>query len=136
MITANLYGGDLEMRICQEIMLGIGGLRALDAVGIVPTVCHMNEGHAAFMALERIRALKSTTNMTFEQALEATKAGNVFTIHTPVKAGNDEFPPEMIDKYFSDYYPKLGIDRQQFLALGRVVPKDDKETFKMPVLAH
>ena len=135
MITAFLYGGDLEMRICQEIMLGIGGLRALEAVGIVPTVCHMNEGHAAFMALERIRAMKSKTNMTFEQALEATKAGNVFTIHTPVKAGNDEFPPEMMDKYFSDYYPKLGIDRQQFLALGRVAPKDDKETFKMPVLA-
>ena len=135
MITANLYGGDLEMRICQEIMLGIGGLRALTALGVNPTVCHMNEGHAAFMALERISVLKKTTNMTFEQALEATKAGNCFTIHTPVKAGNDEFPPEMIDKYFSDYYPKLGIDHQQFMALGRVDPKDDKETFKMPVLA-
>ena len=135
MITANLYGGDIEMRICQEIMLGIGGLRAMASMNIVPVVCHMNEGHAAFMALERIRCLKIDSDMTFDQATEATKAGNVFTMHTPVKAGNDEFPTELVEKYFADYYPKLGIDKEQFLALGRIVPKDEKESFKMPVLA-
>ncbi|MHC4397058.1 MAG: alpha-glucan family phosphorylase [Planctomycetota bacterium] len=135
MITANLYGGDREMRIRQEVMLGIGGLRALAALDIAPTVCHMNEGHAAFLALERIRQLTSTTDLTFEQAAEATKSGNVFTVHTPVKAGNDEFPTEMMEKYFAAFIPALGIDKKQFLALGRVNPDNDKESFKMPVLA-
>ncbi len=126
MITANLYGGDREMRIRQEIMLGIGGLRALLALGIDPEVCHMNEGHAAFMALERIRQLQQKINMTFDEALEATKAGNVFTIHTPVKAGLDEFPVELMDKYFSSYLPGLGIKRDQFLALGRINPANNE----------
>jgi len=135
MITANLYGGDREMRIRQEIMLGIGGLKALVAMDIAPEVCHMNEGHAAFMALERIRQLRNAKNMTFDEALEATKSGNVFTMHTPVKAGNDEFPVELMDKYFGGYFPNLGINRKQFLALGRVNPGDDGESFKMPVLA-
>jgi starch phosphorylase len=135
MITANLYGGDLEMRIRQEVMLGIGGLRALSAMDIAPTVCHMNEGHAAFLALERIRQLTTTTDLNFDQAAEATKSGNVFTVHTPVKAGNDEFPPEMMKKYFADFLPALGIDEKRFLALGRVEPNNEKETFKMPVLA-
>ncbi|MBL7214527.1 MAG: alpha-glucan family phosphorylase [Phycisphaerae bacterium] len=134
-ITQTLYGGDTEMRICQEIILGIGGLKTLFAVGQEPTVCHMNEGHAAFMALERVRKLRSHHNMTFEEALETAKASNIFTVHTPVAAGNDEFPVEMIDKYFSHYYGKLGINREQFLALGRIHPKDDRESFKMPVLA-
>ncbi len=134
-ITANLYGGDREMRIRQEILLGIGGLRALAAVGVKPTVCHMNEGHAAFMALERIRQLCDANNMTFDEAMEITKAANAFTIHTPVKAGNDEFPPEMIEKYFCDYFPQLGIDKQQFMGLGRINPNDTNECFKMPVLA-
>ena len=135
MITTSLYGGDREMRIQQEILLGIGGLRALTAMGIKPAVCHMNEGHAAFMALERIRQVRSSTDMTFDEALEATRAGNVFTIHTPVKAGNDEFGPEMVDKYFRDYYPALGIDKMRFMALGRINPDNNKELFKMPVLA-
>jgi len=135
LISAGLYGGDLELRIRQEIMLGIGGLRALEAMDIKASICHMNEGHAAFMALERIRQLQSTTNMTFDEALEATKAGNVFTLHTPVKAGLDEFRVELMDKYFSKYYPNLGIDRKQFLALGRIFPDDDSESFKMPILA-
>ena len=134
-ITANLYGGDREMRIRQEILLGIGGLRALLAMGINPTVCHMNEGHAAFMALERIRQVRSNSDMTFDQALESTKAGNVFTVHTPVKAGNDEFPKEMMQKYFRKYITELGIDETEFLALGRINPDNDKEDFKMPVLA-
>ncbi|MBW8001990.1 MAG: glycosyltransferase family 1 protein [Planctomycetes bacterium] len=135
LITANLYGGDLEMRIRQEIMLGIGGLRSLFAMGIRPTVCHMNEGHAAFMALERIRNLQQDENLSFDEAFEATKAGNVFTIHTPVKAGNDEFPAKMMNKYFGNYFPQLQIDEKQFLGLGRINIDDENENFKMPVLA-
>ena len=134
-ITQTLYGGENEMRICQEIILGIGGLKALFAMKLEPTVCHMNEGHAAFMALERVRKLRSRHNMSFDEALEAAKASNVFTVHTPVAAGNDEFPVEMMDKYFGHYYGTLGINREQFLALGRVHPDDEHESFKMPVLA-
>jgi starch phosphorylase len=135
MITNALYGGDVEMRICQEIMLGIGGLKALLAMDIEPTVCHMNEGHAAFMALERIRWLRSTRHMTFDEAAEAAKSSNVFTVHTPVAAGSDEFSPELMDKYFGHYYGKLGINRKEFLGLGRDNPEDSRSPFKMPVLA-
>ncbi|MHC4741791.1 MAG: alpha-glucan family phosphorylase [Planctomycetota bacterium] len=135
MITSSLYGGDRELRIRQEIMLGIGGLKALSAMGISPTVCHMNEGHAGFMALERIRDLRSSSNMTFDEAVEATRAGNVFTIHTPVKAGLDEFRVELMDRYFGNYFPKLGINRERFLGLGRMLPDDENEAFKMPILA-
>lgn len=135
MITSSLYGGDRELRIRQEILLGIGGLKALLAMGIVPTVCHMNEGHAAFMALERIRQLRSTKNMTFDEAVEATRSGNVFTVHTLVKAGLDEFDVELMDKYFGSYFPHLGVNRRQFLTLGRMLPDDEHEPFKMPVLA-
>jgi starch phosphorylase len=134
-ITQTLYGGAEEMRICQEMVLGIGGLKALHAVGVDPTVCHMNEGHAAFMGLERIRNLRSSKNMTFEEAAEATKSSNVFTVHTPVAAGSDEFSVELMDKYFGHYYGKLGINRKEFLGLGRIDPEDDSEAFKMPVLA-
>ena len=135
MITSSLYGGDRELRIRQEILLGIGGLRALVAMGIDPTVCHMNEGHAAFMALERIQQLRGMTGMSFDEAAEATRAANVFTTHTIVKAGLDEFEVGLMDKYFDAYYPHLGIDRRQFLSLGRMLPDDDSEPFKMPVLA-
>jgi len=135
MTTSSLYGGDRELRIRQEMMLGIGGLKALGAMGIEPTVCHMNEGHAAFMALERIRKLRAAMAMTFDEALEATKAGNVFTVHTLVKAGLDEFSADLMDKYFGSYFPHLGINRSQFLALGRMLPDDENESFKMPVLA-
>ena len=135
MIAASLYGGDSEMRIRQEIMLGIGGLRALAAMDIAPAVCHMNEGHSAFMALERIRQTRSETDMSFEEAAEATKSGNIFTMHTCVKAGLDEFSVDLVDKYFGSYFPALGINRKDFLALGRVDPEDDSESFKMPILA-
>lgn len=135
MITSSLYGGDRELRIRQEIMLGIGGLKALWAMDIKPTVCHMNEGHAAFMALERIRGLRNEQKMSFDEAVEATSAGNVFTIHTPVKAGLDEFRVELMDKYFGEYFPKLDINRNRFLSLGRILPDDNSEPFKMPVLA-
>jgi len=134
-ITQTLYGGDSEMRICQEIVLGIGGLKGLFALGLEPTVCHMNEGHAAFMALERVRKLKNKHNLTFDEAFEMAKASHVFTVHTPVAAGSDEFPVEMIDRYFGHYYGTLGINREQFLALGRVHSEDSNESFKMPVLA-
>jgi len=134
-ITQTLYGGAEEMRICQEMILGIGGFKALAAVGVEPTVCHMNEGHAAFLALERVSRLRHSGDMTFAEAMEAAKAGNVFTVHTPVAAGSDEFTPELMDKYFSHYYGKLGVNRKEFLALGRVDPNNDNETFKMPVLA-
>ena len=134
-ITQSLYGGDSEMRICQEIVLGIGGLKGLFALGLEPTVCHMNEGHAAFMALERVRKLKNKHNLSFDEAFEMAKASHVFTVHTPVAAGSDEFPVEMIDRYFGHYYGTLGINREQFLALGRVHPEDSHESFKMPVLA-
>ena len=135
MITATLYGGDREMRIRQEIVLGIGGLRALTAMGIEPAVCHMNEGHSAFMALERIRMLTSEKKMTFEEALEAARAGSIFTIHTPVKAGLDEFVPDLVEKYFADYVTKLGIDIGRLLSFGKMMPDDQNESFKMPVLA-
>ncbi len=135
MITSSLYGGDRELRIRQEIMLGIGGLKALFAMGIRPTVCHMNEGHAAFMALERIRDILNTTDLSFDEAVEVARAGNVFTIHTPVKAGLDEFRVELMDKYFGSYFPKLNINRNRFLGLGRMLPDDENEPFKMPILA-
>ncbi|KPL23980.1 MAG: alpha-glucan phosphorylase [Phycisphaerae bacterium SM1_79] len=134
MITASLYGGDTELRLRQEIMLGIGGLKALAAMDITLTVCHMNEGHAAFVTLERIRHLQNAGSMTFEEALEATKSGNVFTMHTLVKAGLDEFSVELMDKYFGSYFPRLGINRKQFLSLGRIFSDDDSEPFKMPIL--
>ncbi len=134
-ITDQLYGGDNEMRMRQEIVLGIGGLRALRAVGIEPAVCHMNEGHAAFLALERIRRHLAEHGTSFEQAREATVAGNVFTTHTPVPAGHDRFSPELMERYFGAYYKELSLTRDQFMALGRENPADSMEPFCMTVLA-
>ena len=134
-ITAQLYGGDIQTRIQQEIVLGIGGLRALRAMGKEPTVCHMNEGHSAFAALERARVLIAEQGFDFGTAIEAVKAGTVFTTHTPVPAGNDAFSPGMIDQYFGDYMKSLKLDRQQFLALGRENRNNDGENFSMTVLA-
>ncbi len=133
-ITNQLYGGDTEMRICQEILLGIGGMRALTALGIAPVVCHMNEGHSAFLGLERIR-MAEERGLSFAEAREATAAGNIFTTHTAVPAGIDLFPPHLMDKYFGGYYPALGISRDQFLALGRVGQTNPDEPFNMAVLA-
>ncbi len=134
-ITDELYGGDLEMRIQQEIMLGIGGIRALEALGIHPTLCHMNEGHSAFLALERIRILMEEQGLSFAEAREAASAGNVFTTHTPVPAGIDRFPPHLMDRYFSNYYRGLGLSREEFVALGRGNPVDHQELFCMTCLA-
>ena len=135
LITSSLYGGDREMRIRQEMMLGIGGFKALKALGNRANVFHLNEGHAAFVTLERIRELQNTAGVSFDEAVEATRAGNVFTMHTPLKAGLDEFRVELMDKYFGSYFGNLGINRTRFLALGRIFSDDDNEAFKMPVLA-
>ncbi|MFQ6059490.1 MAG: glycosyltransferase family 1 protein, partial [Anaerolineae bacterium] len=134
-ITDQLYGGDLEMRIQQEIMLGIGGYRALKALGVEPTVYHMNEGHSAFLALERIRHLMETHGLSFAEAREAASAGLIFTTHTPVAAGHDYFPPDLMDRYFADYARGLGLSRREFLALGRQDPGNDSEPFCMTILA-
>ena len=134
-ITSSLYGGDLDMRMRQEILLGVGGVRALRKLGISPTVCHMNEGHSAFLGLERIRGLLETEHLSYEEAKEAVVAGNVFTTHTPVPAGNDRFPPEMVAEYFHDYASSLGLSMETFLGLGRENPDDARESFCMTVLA-
>ena len=134
-ITAQLYGGDMDMRIRQEILLGIGGVQALAKLGIEPEVCHMNEGHSAFLALERSRRLMEQQKCTFDEAREAVAASNCFTTHTPVPAGNDTFAPSLMERYFADYYPKLGLSRDEFLGLGRQNPADPQERFCMTVLA-
>lgn len=134
-ITDQLYGGDIEMRLKQEILLGIGGYRALDALGIAPTVCHMNEGHSAFLAIERVRLLMERKRLNFAEARELAGAGLIFTTHTPVEAGHDYFPPELIERYFSSYHNALGLSRAEFLGLGRRNPADDREAFCPTVLA-
>lgn len=134
-ITAQLYGGDQEMRIRQEIVLGIGGVRMLRALGLAPKAYHMNEGHSAFLSLERIRLLMAEQGATFDEAREAVAASNVFTTHTPVPAGNDAFEPWLIDKYFSEYWSQLGLTRDEFLALGRQEPENQDEPMSLTVLS-
>jgi starch phosphorylase len=134
-ITGRLYGGDIDMRIRQEMILGIGGIRALRALDKVPTVCHMNEGHSAFCGLERIRLLMEEHHLGFAAAREAVTSGTCFTTHTPVPAGNDIFPPQLVDHYFASYLSQLKIDRSEFLGLGRQNPRDENEPFCMTVLA-
>jgi starch phosphorylase len=134
-ITSRLYGGDWEVRLRQEIVLGIGGVRALQALGIEASVYHMNEGHSAFSALERIRILKNDHGLSFDAAREFVIATNTFTTHTPVPAGIDMFSPELIHAHFSDYVQSLGIAFKVFLGFGRQDPTNDHEAFSMPVLA-
>ena len=134
-ITDQLYGGDLNNRIRQEILLGIGGYRALEALGLEPTVYHMNEGHSAFLALERTRRLMEKHQLSFSEARAVASASLVFTTHTPVQAGHDYFPPQLMDHYFGQYFPRLGITWAEFLGLGRRNPFDDREEFCMTVLA-
>ncbi|OGQ91795.1 MAG: alpha-glucan phosphorylase [Deltaproteobacteria bacterium RIFOXYA12_FULL_58_15] len=134
-ITGQLYGGDREMRIRQEIMLGIGGLRALRLLGVQPTVCHMNEGHSAFQALERIGMVREESGLAFAEAKELCMAGNVFTTHTPVPAGFDLFSHELMDKYFAKYVGRLGISMAELMAMGRMDPKNGDEMFNMAMLA-
>lgn len=134
-ITNQLYGGDSDMRIRQEMVLGIGGVRALNALGKPPTVCHMNEGHSAFLSLERIRLLMEQQGLDFAAAREAVAAGNCFTTHTPVPAGNDVFGAQAVEHYFAPSLPLLRLGRDDFLALGRQNPRDPNEAFCMTVLA-
>ena len=134
-ITSYLYGGDLEVRLQQEIVLGIGGIRALQAVDKRPTVCHMNEGHSAFMALERLLCLMENEGISYDEAREVVRATSIFTTHTPVPAGIDRFPPDMVNRYFHSKAKRLGMDIDTFLGLGRINPADHAETFCMAVLA-
>ena len=135
-ITSELYGGGPELRLKQEILLGIGGWQLLGALGIQPDVCHLNEGHAAFAVLERARSFMQATGQPFEVALAVTRAGNLFTTHTAVAAGFDRFPPALIEQYLGNYAEQtLGITRHDLLALGRQNPNDTSELFNMAYLA-
>ncbi len=133
-ITAELYGGSAELRLQQEIVLGIGGFRALAALGFEPDVCHLNEGHAGFVALERARHAMLAHNIAFEVALTATRAGNLFTTHTPVKAGFDSFEPTLFCRYMHGYAAQLGIGCQTLQQLGKLTDAPD-EPFQMALLA-
>ncbi|MDL1899232.1 glycosyltransferase family 1 protein, partial [Anaerolineae bacterium CFX9] len=133
-LTDRLYGGDRRTRIRQEILMGIGGIRALEALGLRPTICHMNEGHSAFLALERIRMFMEEHKVSFQQAKVITAASHIFTTHTPVPAGLERFGYDLIDEHFTDYWKSLGLTREQFIALGRE-NMGDYELFSMPVLA-
>ncbi len=134
-ITSELYGGGPELRLQQEIALGIGGWRVLSKLGIEPEICHLNEGHAALAVLERARNFMASHGQSFDVALTATRIGNLFTTHTPVEAGFDRFSPDMIGRYLAPYADKLGISLETLLALGRQNPKDEKEPLNMAYLA-
>ena len=133
-ITAQLYGGDLEMRIRQEIVLGMGGPRALAALGLKPSVYHMNEGHAAFLGLERVRHFVRAHRQDFRSALQIVAASGIFTTHTPVPAGNDAFSFELMRAYFGDYPAQVGIDFEYFLSLGQTTVNKTND-FSMTILA-
>ncbi|MEO8341022.1 MAG: alpha-glucan family phosphorylase, partial [Nitrospirota bacterium] len=131
-ITSELYGGGPELRLKQEMLLGIGGWRLLRALGVQPEVCHLNEGHAAFAVLERARNFMEESGQPFEVALAVTRAGNLFTTHTAVAAGFDRFAPGLIEQYLGGYAEKkLGISRHDLMALGRQNPDDSSEPFNM-----
>src|SRR5512133_411752 len=133
LLTEKLYSSDLEVRISQEVLLGMGGARALGLLGITPSAWHMNEGHSAFLAVERLRQLVKA-GQSYARAKEIVRLNNIFTTHTPVPAGNDQFPVWMIDKYFSQVFAELGLTRDEFIDLGRQnQPWGDM--FVMPVLA-
>ncbi|MGA2111116.1 MAG: alpha-glucan family phosphorylase [Anaerolineales bacterium] len=135
-ITSELYGGGPDLRLMQELVLGIGGWRLLTALGIEPEVCHLNEGHAALAVLERARVFMQRTGQSFEVALAVTRAGNLFTTHTAVAAGFDRFAPSLIEQWLGGYAQKeLGITLQDLLALGRQNPNDPAEDFNMAYLA-
>jgi glycogen phosphorylase len=134
-ITSELYGGGPELRLKQELLLGIGGWRLLRALGIQPEICHLNEGHAAFAVLERARSFMEETGQPFEVALAVTRSGNLFTTHTAVAAGFDRFAPALMEQYLGGYSQKLGIALSDLLALGRQNPADSSEPFNMAYLA-
>lgn len=134
-VTLRLYGGDQEMRIRQEIVLGMAGIKLLKRLGLNPSVYHMNEGHSAFLTLEVIKDVMEEKQVSFEVAKSMCSAKTVFTTHTPVPAGNDIFPIELMDKYFSNFWPKLGISREDFLRLGMKNSQGLEQGFNMGMLA-
>ncbi|MCP4157100.1 MAG: glycosyltransferase family 1 protein [bacterium] len=134
-LTGQLYGGGREMRLEQEIILGIGGVRLLEKMGIHVNAIHMNEGHSSFAVFERSRQLMIKNGLSFTEAMEISRKSSVFTTHTPVPAGNDEFDPELIRKYFKNYVPQLGLTMEDFLKLGRIKPGDIHENYSMSVIA-
>ncbi len=133
--TARLYGGDQEMRIRQEIILGMGGVNALKKLGYNPTVYHMNEGHSAFLNLELIKDTIRDREVSFEIARDIVSSKTVFTTHTPVPAGNDIFPIALVEKYFKDFWPRLGLTREEFLKLGMKPVENLEHGFNMGILA-
>ena len=135
-ITSELYGGGPQLRLIQEIALGIGGWHLLRRLGLQPEVCHLNEGHAAFAVLERARDFMESSGQPFDVALAVTRAGNVFTTHTPVAAGFDRFAPDLVARALDGYARKgLGIPIERLLGLGRERPEDSSEPFNMALLA-
>lgn len=134
LVTDRLYGGDVEHRLRQEILLGIGGVRALEALGVPAHVFHTNEGHAGFLGLERIRTLMQRDGLSFDEALHAVRAGAVFTTHTPVPAGIDQFPRELIERYFSGWVAECGIDLDQLMSLGHRPASSPDDRFNMAVM--
>ncbi len=134
-VTGALYGGDRELRIQQEIVLGIGGMRALHTLGIRPAVCHMNEGHSAFLGPERARTIMEQFGIGYHEARQVSAAGSVFTTHTPVAAGFDRFDPGLVEKYLGEYIRSLGITLERFLEYGRQSSTDRGEPFNMAFLA-
>lgn len=134
-ITHHLYGGDWENRLKQEFLLGIGGIRMLNTLGIEGDVYHCNEGHAAFIGLERVHNLIAKYDLSFSEAMECVRSSSLFTTHTPVPAGHDAFPEDMIRQYMSHYPDRLKITWEQFINLGKTNPNDPNEKFSMSVLA-
>ena len=133
-ITDRLYGGETEHRLRQEILLGIGGVRALDALGIDAQVFHTNEGHAGFLGLERIRQLVKDPGLSYREAIEAVRAACIFTTHTPVPAGIDRFPRELIERYFAGWAGEVGISLDELMHLGHRPGDEPDERFNMAVM--
>lgn len=134
-ITHHLYGGDLENRLKQELLLGVGGIRALKALGIQAQVYHCNEGHAAFIGIERINNLIHKEKLSFAEAMEYVRSSALFTTHTPVPAGHDAFPENLLRAYIAHYPDRLKISWEQFINLGKIIPNNPNELFSMSILA-
>ncbi|WP_027328776.1 alpha-glucan family phosphorylase [Marinimicrobium agarilyticum] len=134
-ITSQLYGGNRELRLVQEIALGICGWRLIETLGHGDYVCHLNEGHAAFATLERLRLYRERHQVSFDEALWATRGGNVFTTHTPVEAGFDRYPTPLLRRYIDEFTQQLGVPAERLLALGKTNPEDEREWFNMAWLA-
>ncbi|HKR07438.1 MAG TPA: alpha-glucan family phosphorylase [Bacteroidia bacterium] len=134
-ITSQLYGGNWENRLCQEILLGIGGVRLLNMMGYKPDVYHLNEGHAAFASIERINRFILEQNISFDEAFEVIRASSLFTTHTPVEAGHDKFSEDLMRKYFSHYPQVFNISWEKLISLGKAHPDDSEEKFSMSFFA-